>query len=69
MGRAGTRCLTKKGFQTCVRNFHNLDLGQVRAVMERLASFLDAATTHTSVELEHQLDYLAERQREYGGAW
>lgn len=45
----------KTGELTLPKQLHNLDLGQTRAVMERLASFLDAATTHTSVELEHKL--------------
>jgi len=59
----------KTGELMLPKQLHNLDLGQARAVMERLASFLDATTTHTSVELEHKLGYLAEMQREYGGAW
>lgn len=39
----------------------NLDLGQLRDVVTRLASFLDGATTHISV----CLDYKADMAREY----
>jgi hypothetical protein len=60
--------VTTKGELTIPEKLHNLDLGRVREVMERLAGFLDAVTTHTSVELENKLDYLAEMQRYYRGA-
>lgn len=59
----------KTGELTLPEELHNLDLGQARAVMERLAGFLDAARMHTSVELENKLEYLAEMQREYGDSW
>ena len=61
--------VTKKGESTLPEDLRNLDLGQVREVMTRLASFLDAATTHTSVLLENKLDYLVEMERAYGSDW
>lgn len=39
---------------------HNIDLGQVRSVVERLAGFLDGASTAVSVDLETKQEYESE---------
>lgn len=53
--------VTRSGENALPEDLHNLDLGQVRDVIERLAAFLDAVATQTSV----YLDYKAEIETAY----
>jgi hypothetical protein len=55
----------RNGDATLPPDLKNLDLRQVRDVVERLGSFLDAAATHTSV----LLDYKAEIESAYDHSW